>query len=136
MATKLNNSVVTRDCSVGGVLPPRLQALVDLRSGATSIPITDITGRIQLESNIFIGGIAYEDYAMRRKAEALQYNKNRTSESQKVMFSKMQFRKRVRNVDLTKNCPVLVFPPSNSGVTDLKFSGYYLNKEVPFRTSL
>lgn len=136
MATKLNNSVVTRDCSVGGVLPPRLQALVDLRSGAKSIPITDITGRIQLESNIFIGGIAYEDYAMRRKAEALQYNKNRTSESQKVIFSKMQFRKRVRNVDLTKNCPVLVFPPSNSGVTDLKFSGYYLNKEVPFRISL
>ena len=123
MATKLNNSVVTRDCAVGGVLPPRLQVLVNLRSGANSVPITETTGRINLESNIFIGGIAYEDYAMRRKAETLQYNKNRTSESQKVIFSKMQFRKRMRNIDLTKNCPVLIFPPSHSGVTDLTFRG-------------
>ena len=136
MTTKLNQSVVTRDCLVNGVLPEILQPLVDLRSGATSIPITDLTGRIRIDNNIFIGGIAYSDYAMRRKAETLQHNKNSTNESQKVIFSKMQFRKKMRNIDLTKNCPVLIYPPSSSGVTDLVFGGYYLNKEVPYRGSL
>jgi hypothetical protein len=136
MAVKLNNSVVTRDCAVGGVVPTYLQPLVDLRSGVTGIPITDLTGRLSVQSDIFVGGLTYEDYAMRRKAETLQYNTNSAKDTKKALFGKMQYRKKMKNVDLTNSCPVVIYPPSNSGVKDLVFPGYYFNRNVPYRSSI
>jgi hypothetical protein len=136
MAVKLNNSVVTRDCAVGGVVPTYLQPLVDLRSGVTGIPITDLTGRLSVQSDIFVGGLTYEDYAMRRKAETLQYNTNSAKDTKKALFGKMQYRKKMKNVDLTNSCPVMIYPPSNSGVKDLVFPGYYFNRNVPYRSSI
>jgi hypothetical protein len=136
MAVKLNISVVTRDCAVGGVVPAYLQPLVDLRSGKTGVPITDVTGRVSIQSNIFVGGLTYDDYAMRRKAETLQYNKNSSKDTKKALFGKMQYRKKMKNVDLTNSCPVVIYPPSNSGVNDLVFPGYYYNKNVPYLSSI
>ena len=133
---QLNQSVVLRDCTVNGVLPVYLQPLVDLRQGANSIPITDIVGRTSIQSDIFVNGLRYDDLAMRRKAEVLQYNGNSTKDSQKDLFSKMQFRKKMKNIDRFNNCPTIVYPPSNSGVKDVVFSGYYYNPTVPYYPSL
>jgi hypothetical protein len=135
---QLNLTVVTRDCVVGGVIPDYLQPLVDLRQGKTgvNIPTTELGGRIRINNNLFVNALTYEDLAMRRKAEVLQYNGNNTNDSQKRLFSKMQFRKRMRNVDTTNTCPTIIYPPSNSGVTDMMFSGYYLNKNVPYYPSI
>lgn len=133
---QLNQSVILRDCTVNGVLPVYLQPLVDLRQGANSIPITDIVGRTSVQSDIFINGLRYDDLAMRRKAEVLQYNGNSNKDSQKNLFSKMQFRKKMKNIDRSANCPTIVYPPSNSGVKDVVFSGYYYNSTVPYYPSI
>ena len=135
---QLNLTVVTRDCAVNGAIPDYLQPLVDLRQGKSgvNIPITELGGRTRIDNNIFVNTLTYEDLAMRRKAEVLQYNGNNTNDSQKRLFSKMQFRKKMRNVDTTNTCPTIIYPPSNSGVIDMKFSGYYLNKNVPYYPSI
>ena len=130
---RLNITVVTREC---GTVPAYLQPLVDLRQGKASVPITDVTGRITVQSNIFVSGLKYEDFAMRRKAETFQYNGNSNKESQKTLFSKMQYRKVMKNVDRFNSCPVILYPPANSGVKDVMFSGYFLNKNVPYRPSI
>jgi hypothetical protein len=130
---RLNTTVVTRDC---GTVPVYLQPLVDLRQGNAAVPITDITGRLTVQTNIFVGGLKYEDFAMRRKAETFQHKGNSNKESQKTLFSKMQYRKVMKNIDRINSCPVLVYPPSNSGVKDVMFSGYFFNKNVPYRPSI
>jgi len=136
MTTKLNLTVVTRDCSVGGIIPTHLQPLVDLRQGANSVPIIETNGRIRIDSNIFNSILSYEDLTMRRKAEVLQYNVNNAKETNKSLFSKMQFRRKMKNIDRFNECPTVIYPPSNSGIKDVTFSGYYLNKNVPYYPSI
>jgi hypothetical protein len=142
---RLNRSVIEKydaagNCTTtfvtGGNPPAHLLPLIALRTGATGVPITNLIGRVTIPSNIFVGGLTYDDFTMRRKAEILQYNGNSTKETQKTMFSKMQFRKNMKNVNRSENCPVVVYPPSNSGVTDLISSGYYYNPNIPFRSSI
>ena len=135
---QLNRSVVMRDCTVDGTIPLYLQPLVDLRQGkaAVNVPTTSLVGRETLQTNLFVNNLTYADLTMRRKAEVLQYNRNSTKDSQKAIFSKMQFRKKMRNIDRFKNCPTIIYPPSNSGVKDVIFSGYYYNKDVPFYDSI
>jgi hypothetical protein len=135
--SQLNISAIEKYCEGTEGVPEYLQPLIALRTGVnTQVPITDQTGRTRDERRLFDEGIKYEDYAMRRKAEVLKYSKNSSSDSNSVTFSRLQNRRKIKNLDTLNSCPVRLYPPSNSGVTDLVFPGYFFNKSVPYQSSI
>lgn len=113
------------------------------------IPITDLTGRSNgygkdLKFNTKLND-SYDDLRMRRKAEYLKYrgltnpgyNLNNFSDvvnnPARNIFSNAKLRQ-IALVNKTVNCnlPVTLTLPTNSGVVDNKFEGYYLSKNVTF----
>jgi len=82
------------------------------------------------------------DYDMRKKAETLQYRKNQTPFSIKSQFSQVskngsyyyssqEVLQRIKTGLVCPNLDLIVRPPTNSGIRDYKFTGYYLNNNVP-----
>jgi hypothetical protein len=96
-----------------------------------------------------IGKFSFEDYTMRRKAEVLQYKKNKTPLSSKQQFAKIATTKSgsyyyssqdlTQNINRGLNCPnldVIPRPPTNSGIHDFKFPGYYYDEYVNYLPQL
>lgn len=125
-------------------------------------PVLSIVGRTSgsnIEFNMGIG-TSYESLQMRRKAETLQYRKNANDPgivlSKKehfkdvvksggnYNFSRAQLVRLLQENDNEVPCsigfnngqPVLITPPSKSGITDTQFEGYYLDPYVTYYPSL
>jgi hypothetical protein len=119
--------------------------LAKLRS--MSVPIS----RVGRQRSMFIDFEKYsvDDYAMRQKAQTLQYTKNQNTLTKKQQYGNITqskggsyfFSSRDVSQRIVSNliCPSLdlsVTPPTNSGVHDYKFPGYYLDNNVPLIPSL
>jgi hypothetical protein len=82
------------------------------------------------------------DYDMRKKAETLQHRKNQTPFSRKSQYSQVSKNgsyfyssqgvlQRIESRLVCPNLDLIVRPPTNSGIRDYTFPGYYLNNNVP-----
>ena len=144
-ACSLRDPSVPIDASIREQYP--YQPLQILRT--RNIPITNLTGRSNgygkdLKFNTKLND-SYDDLRMRRKAEYLKYrgltnpgyNLNNFSDivnnPSRNIFSNAKLRQ-IALVSKTVNCnlPVTLTAPTNSGVVDNKFDGYYLSKNVDF----
>ena len=125
------------------------QPLQLLRTPST--PITDLSGRTKGTGIKFDTRLnnSYDDLKMRRKAEYLKYrgvsnpgyNLNNFSDVVKNQGRKRFSSAKLRQIALTStviNCNGVVTytPPTNAGVVDNKFKGYYLSNDVEFFNSL
>ena len=125
-------------------------------------PITTIVGRTSgnnIQFNMGIG-TSYESLSMRRKAEVLKY-KNSTNTPGITLTSKKKYATVVKNggvnrysklkikqlleenngslpcdIGINNGQPLVITPPSNSGIVDSNFEGYYLNPYLPYYPSL
>jgi len=125
------------------------QPLQILRTPST--PITDLTGRTNGSGIKFDTRLnnSYDELKMRRKAEYLKYrgvtnpgyNLNKFSDIVKNQGRKRFSSAKLRQIALTStviNCNGLVTYtlPTNAGVVDNNFKGYYLSNDVEFFNSL
>jgi len=119
--------------------------LLGLRSMIPINQVTSITGRT-IGTRLDLTRFSVFDYQMRRKAEALQYRKNQTGFSKKKQYSQISnigglYSEQVLTRIVNANCSIIdidaiVRPPTNSGVYDYKYPGYYYDKSVPYLPSL
>jgi hypothetical protein len=125
-------------------------------------PVTTLLGREQgnqIKFNLGLG-TDYESLKMRRKAETLKFRNSATQPgytmSTKEMYAHMvkfggayhYSRARIKqllaenngnlpcDIGVNNGNPIVITPPSNSGVNDTTFEGYYLNPYVPYYPSL
>lgn len=118
------------------------------------IPITTLNGRtngyggnLKFDSNALLFS-SYDDFKMRRKAEYLKYRgvnnpgfktnefSSIVSNQARKTYSSAKLRQiALENANLTCNTTVLT-PPSNSGIRDPNFAGYYLSPLVQFKNYL
>lgn len=127
------------------------QPLQLLRTPAIPIGIGDLVGRTTGAGVVFDTKLnnSYDDLKMRRKAEYLKYrgvtnagyNLNNFSDvvnnKARNRFSSAKLRQ-IALVSKTVNCNGIVTYtlPTNAGVIDNNFKGYYLSKDVEFYNSL
>jgi hypothetical protein len=120
--------------------------LLNLRSMDTISQVTSINGRT-IGSRLDLSRFSVFDYQMRRKAEALQYRKNQIGFSKKKQYSQISnigglySAQALTRIVSNLNCSIIdidavVRPPTNSGVHDYKYPGYYYDKSVPYLPSL
>jgi hypothetical protein len=120
--------------------------LLRLRSMRPINQVTSINGRLS-GTKLELTTHSVFDYQMRRKAEALQYRKNQTGFSKKKQYSKISnigglysdkfLTKLISNLDCSNvDIDAIVRPPTNSGVHDYKYPGYYYDKSVPYLPTL
>ncbi len=120
--------------------------LLRLRSNDPISQVFTLTGRT-IGTRLDFTRYSLFDYEMRRKSETLQYKKNQTGNSKKTQYAQISKTKGgsyyYSSRDLTKNlytdCPnldVVIRPPTNSGVRDYKFPGYYYDIRAPYLPSL
>ena len=125
------------------------QPLQFLRTPTT--PITDLTGRtngsrIKFDTRL---NNSYDELKMRRKAEYLKYrgvtnagyNLNKFSDIVNNQGRKSFSSAKLRQIALTSkviNCNGVVTYtlPTNAGIVDNNFKGYYLSNDVEFFNSL
>jgi len=120
-----------------------------------NIPVTTLNGRtngyggnLKFDTNATLFS-SYENLQMRRKAEYLKYRGVNNPGYKSNEFSNIvsnQARKnysaaKIRELALTSttiscNNAVVITPPSNSGINDPNFPGYYLSPLVQFRNYL
>jgi hypothetical protein len=124
--------------------------LLALRTMNQASQIISLNGRLSGQK-LDLTKFSFNDYEMRRKAETLQYRKNQSGFSKKKQYSQIsnigglysiQVLRRLTQPDLN-NCPnpninqdVIIRPPTNSGVRDYKFSGYYYDARIPYLNTL
>jgi len=123
-------------------------SLIQLRQMKPESQITEINGRLTGNKLNFTTNTLF-DFEMRRKAETLQHKKNQSGFSKKKQFA--QISKTVSgsyyysSKDLTQrlvnqlDCPSLdtiIRPPTNSGIHDYKYPGYYYDVSVPYLPNL
>jgi hypothetical protein len=123
-------------------------SLIELRQMNATSQITSLAGRT-IGNRIDLTRFTIFDYEMRRKAETLQHKKNQSGFSKKKQFAQMS--KTVSgsyfysSKDLTQSlverldCPnldTIIRPPTNSGIRDYKYPGYYYDISVPYLPSL
>ena len=119
------------------------------------IPITTLSGRtngyagnLKFDSNSILFS-SYEDLQMRRKAEYLKYRgvnnpgyksndfSNLVSNQSRKIYSSAKLRAIVAsNSTISCNNNIVITPPSNAGIKDQKFAGYYLSPLVQFQNYL
>jgi len=146
-ACSIKDETVPNDASIREKYP--YQPLKLLRTPA--IPITDLTGRskgtgVQFDTRL---NNSYDDLKMRRKAEYLKYrgvtnpgyNLNNFSAIVNNPGRKRFSSATLRQIALTSetiNCNGVITytPPTNAGVVDNHFKGYYLSNDVEFFNSL
>ena len=161
IVTEITQSVVTKnpDC----LNNPAFTGLINLRTVGSNpsnpiTPITTLVGRTQ-GSQVRINpgeGMSYEVLKMRRKAEILKYKnlesnpgvtftkKQALSNVVKVGGSSRYSQAKIKKLLEEQNCkvglnqgiPLEKTPPSNSGIIDPTFEGYYLNTYIPYYPSL
>jgi len=125
-------------------------------------PVTTLFGRgqgAQISFNVGLGS-DYESLKMRRKAETLKYRnsnnnpgvtlttkelfKNIVKYGGAYNFSKARLNQLLKdnngtlpcNIGINNGNPITITPPTNSGIHDPSFEGYYLNPYVPYYPSL
>lgn len=142
------NNVGTIDPSCVGIVDVPGASLLGLRQMDPSSRITSLNGRTN-GTNLDLSRFSFFSYQMRRKAEALQYRKNQITLTKKQQYAQISKTGSgsyyYSSLDLTQkqnlslNCPnldVIVRPPTNSGVNDIKYPGYYYDVSVPYLPSL
>ena len=143
------NDLGVLDPSCVGIVDVPGASLIGLRQMDPTSIITSLNGRLS-GTKVDLTKFSFFQYQMRRKAESLQYRKNQSYLSKKQQFSKINSTSNgsyyYSSRDLTQllniqnlNCPnldVIVRPPTNSGVHDYKYPGYYYDANVPYLPSL
>ena len=120
--------------------------LLRLRSNDPISQITTLIGRTN-GTKVDLTRYSFFDYQMRRKSETLQYKKNQTDNSKKKQYAQISktkggsyyYSSRDLTQGLNRDCPnldVIIRPPTNSGVHDYKYPGYYYDVKVPYLSSL
>jgi hypothetical protein len=120
--------------------------LLGLRSNDPISQVRTLNGRTT-GTRVDLTRYSFFDYQMRRKSESLQYRKNQSDNSKKKQFANISKSKGgsyyYSSKDLTQNlnrdCPnldVVIRPPTNSGVRDYKYPGYYFDRKIPYLPSL
>jgi hypothetical protein len=143
----IGDNLAVVDPSCVGIVDVNGASLLTLRTMDPPSQITTLVGRTTGQPvNLIL--FSYFDYEMRRKAETLKHNQNKMDISKKQQYSKIsqatggsyyyssQQLTRIKN---NLNCPnsdVVIRPPTNSGVHDYKYLGYYYDKRVPYLPSL
>jgi hypothetical protein len=123
-------------------------SLLKLRQMAPTSQITSLEGRTPI-NRLDLTQVTFFDYEMRRKAETLQHKKNQSGFSKKKQFAVISNTKSgsyyYSSKDLNNaiverlNCPrldTIIRPPTNSGIRDYKYPGYYYDVSVPYLPSL
>ena len=120
--------------------------LLRLRSNDPISQIITLNGRTT-GTRLDLTRFSFFDYEMRRKSETLQYKKNQSDTSKKKQYAQISKTKSgsyyYSSKDLSqssnRDCPnsdVIIRPPTNSGVHDYKYPGYYYDVKVPYLPSL
>ena len=120
--------------------------LLNLRTNDPISQVRTLSGRTS-GTKLDLTKYSVFDYQMRRKAESLQYRKNQTGSSKKKQFAQISKAKGgsyyYSSKDLIQeistdcsNLDVIIRPPTNSGVRDYKYPGYYYDVKVPYLPSL
>ena len=142
------NIITTYNASAADIVNDPIANLLSLRTNDSLSQVRTLTGRSD-GYKVPLGIFSIMDYSMRRKAETLQYKKNQIPFTTKQQFAKIANTRGgsyyYSSQDLTQkiasglNCPnldVISRPPSNSGVHDYKYPGYYHDRKVPYLPSL
>ncbi len=120
--------------------------LLNLRTNDPISQVQTLSGRT-IGTRLELTKYSFFDYQMRRKSESLQYRKNQSGSSKKNQFAQISKAKggsyyysskdlmQEINTDCS-NLDVVIRPPTNSGVRDYKFPGYYYDVKVPYLPSL
>lgn len=142
--TSLLNESLNVDASCAIIVNDPDASLLKLRIMPQISQVTTLQGR-QTGTILNLNVFSYFDYQMRRKAETLQYKKNELPLSKKKQYAQIansggsysnQYLKKILDRQDCPNADVIVRPPSNSGVRDYKYPGYYYDKNVPYLSSL
>jgi hypothetical protein len=134
------------DPSCNTIVNNPLGNLLGLRSNNATSQVTTLNGRT-IGTRVDLTTYSFFAYQMRRKSETLQYRKNQSDNSKKTQFAQISKTKNgsyyYSSKDLTKRlnpeCPnadVIIRPPTNSGIRDYKYPGYYYDIKVPYLASL
>lgn len=137
------------DPSCVGIVDVPGASLLGLRQMDPTSRITSLNGRLT-GNKLDLTKFRLFDYQMRRKAETLQYRKNQSYLSKKQQYSKITNTKNgsyyYSSQDVTQklnsqnlNCPnldIISRNPTNSGVHDYKYPGYYYDANIPYLPSL
>ena len=143
------NDLGVIDPSCVGIVDVPGASLLGLRQMELTSRITSLNGRSN-GIKINLTKFNFFQYQMRRKAETLQYRKNQSYLSKKQQYSKITKTSSgsyyYSSKDVTQklnsqnlNCPnldVIPRPPTNSGVRDYKYPGYFYNVNVPYYPSI
>jgi hypothetical protein len=159
--TGITQSVVTKNSNC--LSNNAFIGLINLRTVGSNpsnpiIPVTTLVGRSQGSQVKFDPGIgmSYEELKMRRKAEILKYknlvNTPGVTYTKKQTFSNIvnaggsyhYSKTKLLQLAREESCrntinngnPLEKTKPSNSGIIDPSFEGYYLNTNIPYYTSL
>jgi hypothetical protein len=147
--TFLVDDLGTLDAACAQIVNDQSANLLALRVMDPTSRITTLNGR-ETGTKVDLTKFSFFDYQMRRKAESLQYRKNQSYLSKKQQYSKINKTTSgsyyYSSKDVTQllnnqnlNCPnldVIVRVPTNSGVHDYKYPGYYYDANVPYLPSL
>ena len=120
--------------------------LLRLRTNDATSQVRTLNGR-NTGTKVDLTRYSFFDYQMRRKSESLQYKNNQSDDSKKKQYAQISKTKGgsyyYSSKDLTQrvytNCPnldVIIRPPTNSGVRDYKYPGFYFDRKVPYLPSL
>lgn len=134
------------DPSCNTIVNNPLGNLLGLRSNNPASQVKTLNGRA-IGTRVDLTTYSFFDYQMRRKSESLQYRKNQSDNSKKKQFANISKSKGgsyyYSSKDLTqglnRDCPnldVIIRPPTNSGVHDYKYPGYYHDRKVPYLSGL
>jgi hypothetical protein len=140
------DSAGTIDASCALIVNDPNANLLNIRSNDAISQVRTLNGR-NSGTKLDLTKYSFFDYQMRRKSEALQYRKNQSTSSKKTQFAYISKAKGgsyyYSSKDLTQqistDCPnldVVIRPPTNSGVHDYKYPGYYYDAKVPYLPSL
>jgi len=120
--------------------------LLGLRSNDPISQVRTLNGRTS-GTRVDLTRYSFFSYQMRRKSESLQYRKNQSENSKKTQFARISktptgsyyYSSKDLSQSSNRDCPNLdgiIRPPTNSGVHDYKYPGYYHDRKVPYLPSL
>jgi len=136
----------TIDASCALIVNDPAANLLNIRSNDPISQVRTLSGR-NTGIKVDLTRYSFFDYQMRRKSESLQYRKNQSTSSKKQQFAQISNTKGgsyyYSNKDLIQskftdcsNLDVIIRPPTNSGVHDYKYPGYYYDRKIPYLPSL
>jgi hypothetical protein len=134
------------DASCNTIVNNPIANLLGLRSNDPISQVRTLNGR-NTGTKLDFTRYSFFDYQMRRKSESLQYRKNQSDTSKKKQYAQISKTTRgsyyYSSQDLIQkmstdcsNLDVIIRPPTNSGVHDYKYPGYYFDRKVPYLPSL